>query len=503
MNEVTNALNRIMKGSIIILVGSQIGVIFGFLGKIVLVRIITPSDIGIFSLAIVITNFLATISYIGMTEGIPRYIGFNRGNPKKIRGIIFSSISVTLLTSLTLSLLLFFFSGWIATAVFNKPELSFALKIASLGLVFYVEFNILISIFRGLSRADIKFYFNDILRNLFYLIGLILIYFLARSLTGVLSNYIFSFFLVFVILGIYSIKKLELFGEKKLVTKELVGFSSPLMVANFFHFFMLWTDILMVGYYLSSPSVGIYNIGATTLSRMIPLFFASAQFLYMPIISELYSKNLKREYKRTYQIMTKWVSGITFSTFLAVFLFSTPIISSLFGRDYTLASNTLRILSIGLLIHVFLGPNGINLTVIGKTKFLMYLTFLAASTNLFLNYLLIPKFGIEGAAMGTTIAYIILSIGKLLKFYSIEKIHPFYGNFLKPLSLTALLSLISYYCCRNIEISLSFALFFFILFVFFYIFSMYVTKSLEEEDSAVIKYIKDRIVTKFNLNRFS
>lgn len=72
-------------------------------------------------------------------------------------------------------------------------------------------------------------------------------------------------------------------------------------------------------------------------------------------------------------------------------------------------SSSSGIKNIGFRFYTFLGPNGWTLIVIRENIFTMYSAILSAIINIILNILLIPNYGMEGAAVATASAYIVIN----------------------------------------------------------------------------------------------
>ncbi len=80
MSEIVNqSLQKIAKGTGIIFTGTIIGMLLGFIGRIILIRYITQTEYGIYCLALVIISIFVTISTLGVQEGSTRYIAYFRG----------------------------------------------------------------------------------------------------------------------------------------------------------------------------------------------------------------------------------------------------------------------------------------------------------------------------------------------------------------------------------------------------------------------------------------
>ena len=80
MSEIVNqSLQKIAKGTGIIFIGTIIGMLLGFVSRVIIVRSITQSEYGIYSLALVLMSIFVTISTLGLQEGSTRYIAYFRG----------------------------------------------------------------------------------------------------------------------------------------------------------------------------------------------------------------------------------------------------------------------------------------------------------------------------------------------------------------------------------------------------------------------------------------
>jgi len=137
------------------------------------------------------------------------------------------------------------------------------------------------------------------------------------------------------------------------------------------------------------------------------------------------------ELKRVYQVLTKWIFLATLPLFAMIFLFPEATIGFFFGAKYLEASKALQILALGFMFHVLLGLNGWSLVVIKESGFVMYSTMISAVINVVLNVLLIPTYGIEGAATATAISYFTTNVLNSLRLHQMAKVQPFSRNYTK------------------------------------------------------------------------
>jgi O-antigen/teichoic acid export membrane protein len=272
--------------------------------------------------------------------------------------------------------------------------------------------------------------------------------------------------------------------------KELLLFSLPLFVSIFLSQLMHWTDVLMLGYYTTAERVGVYS-GGITLARSITLLLGAGGYMFIPIFSALYGQKKLIEMRRSYVIITKWIFSATLPLFFILFVFPRITLNFLLGGAYDEASTALRILALGFIFHVVVGLNGMTLIAVGKIKFFTIATMTALISNITLNMLLIPLLGINGAAISTAASYILINAFMSIVIFKVTKIHPFSGNYLKPLLISgSLITGLILIFTFVIAPSLWWLLLLLLLFILTYFFGLLVTRSIDQEDISMLLTIE-------------
>jgi len=493
-----SSLKKVAEGTGLVLAGTIIGILLNLINTIIVVRYISVTEFGVLSLAMAVVSILGSVSLLGFQESVPRYISYFRGSNDNARlmGTIKASIILSLTTGLTLSIIVFFLSCFLAH-LFGKPALIFPIKV----LVFIIPTNaftaILVSIFRGFEDVKPKIYFQNIINHVIKLLMLGLAIILGLSFLGILFAYLTAAIGVGILIGVYSFRKIPTFIPKTTkpvpMIKGLLFFSLPLLAVIISSLIMNWTDTLMLGYFKTSDVVGLYNV-ALPLAMFISIILSALAFIYTPIISYLYSKDLIKEIGKVYASATKWIFIITFPLFLILLLFPHLILQILFGSQYVKAHMTLQILALGYFAHTLFGPNILTLLVMGKTKLIMANTLIGAIINIVFNFILIPKLGLEGAAIASTSSLFTVNILTSYQLFKFFDIHPFKKNYLKPVGVSAVLATVFYGVI--IKFSLSDYLLLPIaggIFMLLSLISLPLTKSIEEEDIVILKNVIMRL----------
>lgn len=496
---VEQSLQKIAKGTGIVFLSTIIGMLFVFGGKVLLARFFTQSEYGIYSLALIVLSFVGVIATLGLIQGSTRQIAYYRGkgDTTKVQGVISASLQITFIASILLAVLLFFTSGVISAKIFHEPGLALPLKIFSIAIPFYVFTTILASLFRGFGKVKPKAYFQDILSNGLFPLLLLPVVLLGLSFSAGMYAFLASNVLTAIAFAVYTLKKAP-FTTAGLTAispmmKELFLFSLPLIGMVVFGRIITWTDTLMLGYFKTSDVVGLYN-GAVPLAHLIPIALTSMSFIYVPVVSQLYSQNLIGEIKRTYQVSTKWIFAASFPLFLLLFLFPETILGFFFGAGYAEAATALRILSLGLVFNAFLGANTMTLLAMGKTRLVMGANLLAASLNVVLNIILIPQWGINGAALASLISYLASNIFCSVRLYQLSQIQPFIKSYLKPIIASGGIIAIIYVLTRSLlTVSHWMLPIIFVIFVAIYGLCLVLTRSFDKEDISLLLTIEKRV----------
>ena len=213
----------------------------------------------------------------------------------------------------------------------------------------------------------------------------------------------------------------------------------------------------------------------------------------MPLITELYSKKKFKEIKIISKINSKWIFFLNFPIFLLIFLFSREILKIMFGSEYVIGNVALLILIIGYMVRSLTHINYSILTMIKKTKLILYIGLLSALCNIILNYFLIPRYGIIGGSIATSFSFILSYILMFRASYKLTKIQPLKLNYFKSIIAGIISFFLVYYIIISIE-NISFILFVLLslLFLLIYFVLVYLLKGLDKEDKDIINafYIK-------------
>ncbi|MFO8109071.1 MAG: flippase [Thermoplasmata archaeon] len=513
---VTKSLGKVGKGAGILFAGTILGIFFNFLARIVIARFYTPDHYGQFNLFLTFLTIFAYIGMLGLTNGISRFIGYytGTGEAKKIKEVEGWGLLLGAMSGIFFGAFLFLTAPLLAPLFSDDALFVDYLRIAAVTIPFYVILRSILSIFRGHQRTKENILFYSFGRNTAFLSLTVLVGIFSLPLIGVMWSMFTAVVLMAVISYLYYLKNQKSllsssgsFSFTPSIGKKILLFSLPLVLVDLMHQVMGWADTLMIGIYLTEDAVGFYNV-AKPLSVFISAGLSITIFIYTPLVSGLYARKKFQENHVIFSVLTKWVCFLTLPFAMILFLYSKEIIF-IFGSEYLPAIIPLQILVIFYFINNLMGPNGATLTAYGKTKFLMYATCLAAGMNIGLNILLIPIYGIIGAAVATGISVLSANIARSYKLYSLSGVHSFGPNNIKPVVSTVITGTLFVMFLKItpipgvIQVPLAF-----LSLTFLYLLTASVTRSISKQDMELLMLIEDKTGVKLTflrrlLNRFA
>jgi O-antigen/teichoic acid export membrane protein len=506
---VHSSLRTTVKGSALVLFGMVGSILLWFAAKILVVRSITKEEFGVYSIAVAVAGMMSVFGSLGVQEGVARYISIFLGEDREeaAAGMSSAAIKLGLVSGLLFFCTLFFLSGAIARYVFYKPAIEVSLRVIAFFVPCSVMANIMGGIFRGHNIITPRVFIIDMGQPFFFLVLVFIFSSLSFSFISIVYAYATAMAIVCVASGIYFSSKLRVnpFTLKAgKYGRELLKFSSPLLVATVLGIVLTWCDTLMLGRYSSTSEVGVYNIGMS-LAKLLIFPLGAMEFAYMPIAGELYVKKQLGELNKTYQTLTKWNFAATLPIFFILFFFPEMTLTFLFGSRFVDSTTTLRILSVCFLFHAFLGANGVLMIIMGRSKDLMLVSIFGTVLDVLLNYVLIKiyGYGAAGASVATLVSYFSLNIIISLILYRINGTNPLTVGYVRPVIGSMVTGLAIYAIAKSLPLRYWMLPMYLLLFLLSYTLMLLTTGGFDAEDAALLETIANKIGVKTSfLRRF-
>jgi len=197
-------------------------------------------------------------------------------------------------------------------------------------------------------------------------------------------------------------------GPKRFVVKTWLGTSLPIFMVEGFYLLLTYVDILALERFRPPDEVAVYYAAARILAIIAFVYFAIAgatthRFTQYHVAGD--HERLARFFSET----ARWTFWPSLAACVLILIFGKPLLA-LFGAGFESGYIVMFILAIGLLARAAVGPAERLLNMLGDRRHCAIIYAIAFTINLGGCVLLIPRFGIEGAAIATSAAIVVESI---------------------------------------------------------------------------------------------
>jgi len=387
--------SRIARDSAIVFAGNILSAVLGFVATVLITRTLGPAQFGLFSVALAVMMIASQLSDFGINTGLVRFASLYLKTDKLKAHLMFKvSLKVKLIVSMSIFLIGLLVSPSLAIYVFKKPELIVALRLAFMGAIGLSLMGYISTTLQA-RQSFAKFASINIINSggKLALVGILV---LVRNLNlfSALTSVITVPFMAFLI-GSLIIPRdfLKVKGNEKESFRELFHFSKWILVSVFCVMIITRLDILMLGHFSDSKTVGIYS-AAFGLAYFFPIFTGSFVTALLPEISKL----SKKEHLKKYALKSLKLVFITAIFSSPLFFLAKPIILVIYGKEYLASVTILKILLVGFIISLLnqlmtLIAYSINKPKIGGCVNIIQLAFIFGGYSV-----VIPVYGALGVA---------------------------------------------------------------------------------------------------------
>ncbi|MVP00492.1 flippase [Paenibacillus lutrae] len=188
-------------------------------------------------------------------------------------------------------------------------------------------------------------------------------------------------------------------------TREWMNVSMSLMFVSGMYLVLGQLNILMLGWMDGTTEAGIYS-AAVRIATLVSFGLTAINMTAAPFISECYARKDDRQLQQVLSISN--LAGFLFAGVIyAAFLLLNDPILGLFGEEFKQGSLALLILSTSQLVSAFSGQTGTLMTMTGQQQTLGKILLISAILNVVLNLVMIPAYGMVGAAVTNLICTIV------------------------------------------------------------------------------------------------
>ncbi|MFQ5823062.1 MAG: oligosaccharide flippase family protein [bacterium] len=384
---------------------------------LLLARILGPEGRGEYALLVIVPTMAGIFCNMGIGTSNVYFVGSRK---IKLDKIISNSLTIALIIGGITILILNFLATEITIKIFKGIRTDY-FRLAIISIPFLLLYIFLMSVIHG-RRDFVRYNILNVLRPVTFILIFVLCYliFKFKVLAGIIA---WDFAAIIAAIGsIFFVKNLTSLRLKLKIDfealKQILKYGSKVYLGEVVTFLNYRLNIMFIGFFLNPTQVGYFAI-VIVIAESLWFMSASVGVVMFPTVASM-DKNKAAE------IMPKVVRNIFFVTTLMVLALSSIdryIISLTFGEAFLPALKPLRLLYPGIAVFSVMKIISSYILGQGKPNVTMNISIVGLIINIALNIMLIPVWGINGAAFASTLSYFLLTLIEVIWFIKTTNIN--------------------------------------------------------------------------------
>lgn len=406
-------LSVVLRGAGLTLIIQVTAVGLNYGSQILLARWMGPFEFGVYVFAWSLVLPVSVAATIGLSGSVIRFVPqyLTRENWGRLRGLLRRSTMITLATGLGIvaagQLLLYALEPWLADYYIGP------LRLALLCIPFLALIVLLSGLSRGFGWVGLAYVPQFLLVPGLMVLGVVFFKLFVGPLTAVR--------VIVLAIGACVVAALWQAGRFRSAIPETVRGAQPAFDTRLWVrvaiplflsdgvFLLLWSaDEVMLGSMMGPDEVAIYHACVKTAGLTL-VFFNATTALAAPRFAALLVERDVAQQRQFARSVSRWMFFPTLAMALTLVALGSTVLST-FGSTFVRGYPVLILLAFGYLAQAATGPVSAYLAVSGNQDAIVLVTAAAATTNVLFNLLLIPQFGVMGAAIASVLSALVYQV---------------------------------------------------------------------------------------------
>ncbi len=406
--EVLEAGDQIGKSITYQYLSAIVGVLSGFLFYIYIVRAFTTDVVGVVALLSAMMILFSTVFGVGLNFGVQHFISYyiGKNDPASLRSVVKGISLVLMLMSILAIVFMWFSSPGFAYLFFHTYRYLDIIRIVGFAVVANLGANVTGGMVLGLQKFRVNALITIAYNVVMYSTIVILLQFSVSPLVVVvgwtagysLGALLFSIQVTRRIRGMKS-------SAKTVSVRAIIDYSLPLFISSLVGYGATYVDRFVVSFFLNLSEMGIYNFSLLIVSALA-IFITPFSTILLPKLSEMYGKgdveNLRLYSSKAIELLLAFYVPVSL-LFAAV---SPSVLLFLANPSYLPGFIPITVITITNALFISSNILAVSLQAVRKTRIFLLSSSLALVSNFIISILLIPRFGINGAAVGFSSIYV-------------------------------------------------------------------------------------------------
>jgi O-antigen/teichoic acid export membrane protein len=409
---------------------------------VLLGRLFGPTVFGRYQAGLATMEVLTRTGTGGADKGMLRYVAAHRarGEGDLVRGALGTGLRLALGIGGTLALALIATSGLFADRA-HEPELKAALRVMAPAIVFTGCVYVLVHASLAAKVTHANFIVRGLGEPMLFMAAGLFAALFGRTVMQLAVAHVLAAAATFT-LALFVVGRVFGRGEIARAVRSpwlpgFAPFSLPLGAAEFMNAVLQRADVFLLTMFLGPTATGIYA-AAEFLSRVV----GNARYVFdgvaAPVFSEALHLGQRDRLRANLLLMSRWVATAAAPLAVTIVALRHELLS-MYGPAYQAGAIAITVLAASHLVNATFGLSGYILVAAGRSKLMLANNVVVAIANVGLGLLLIPRYGLVGAASaslaGVTLLHTLVTIEVRLE----HGVYPVGWSTLKPLAAAAVM----------------------------------------------------------------
>jgi O-antigen/teichoic acid export membrane protein len=380
--------------------------------------------LGIYSISIAALRIAMLVSRMGLDNALVKFVAQYAAEDRwdQVKRIYSMAIRIAVPCGLVASAVLFILAPVLAN-ILKKPDLAITFRLTALFVLPDALMYLNAAGLRGLKRIKEYSFLLNVAQFLFAVIVLAAGKSLLARNYAPITAYAAGTVAAAVISFWFGTRQWRLRKEKSandgIKAGGLMKVAFPMLLSGSYSLFLAWTGTMVLGFFRPVEEAGVYEV-VIKVAALITFTLTAINSIAASQFSETHAVGDMEGFRKVASHSKRLIFWSTFPVGLVIFLFPSAIIS-LFGNSISSVGSgplALMIMVFGYLVNAVSGPVGTILNMTGHEVVYQNILLAAAVINILLCVLLIPQFGIYGAAFASSVS---MTTWNLLSVYYVKK----------------------------------------------------------------------------------
>lgn len=428
-------MGQISRHSAVFFAGTMFTAAAGYLFKVYLARVLGAEVLGIYALGMTIIGLVGIFNALGLPQSAVRFVPLYTatGNASQLRAFMIWSVGLLLAANVVLGGLVVLAGPWVAEHFYHTPALKAYLTLFALIMLFGAMTTFFGQVLQGYKDVSRRTLITNFIGTPLMMVLTIVLVAIGTGLWGYMVAQVLSAAVVLVLLALLVWKLTpatarHILGPLPPLETQVLSFGAAVFGIALMEFLLGQIDKILIGFYINAREVGIYAVAAAIVA-FVPVALQSVNQIFSPTIADLHTRGEQELLGRLFQTLTKWILAFTLPLATAVIVFARPLML-IFGRDFEAGWIVLVIGTLGQLINCGTGSVGYMLLMSGNQNRLIKVQAVMTAVMVALNIVLIPRWGILGAAIAAAVTTIGTNVWNLSEVRKSLALSPYNRSYL-------------------------------------------------------------------------